>query len=80
MQRFPDEDAAQNHIEKLMWNGTPVAPITTASKIYPRKNRGGHRPGDCKKDFTVRTGTIFESSRLPLHKWLFAIYLVVTAT
>ena len=33
----------------------------------------------CKKDFTVRTGTIFERSHVPLHKWLYAIYLVVTA-
>lgn len=33
----------------------------------------------CKKGFTVRTGTVFERSHIPLHKWLYAIYQVVTA-
>ena len=30
-------------------------------------------------DFTIRTGTIFERSHIPLHKWLYAMYLLVTA-
>jgi hypothetical protein len=33
----------------------------------------------CKEDFTVRTGTIFERSHVPLHKWIYAMYLLVTA-
>jgi transposase-like protein len=33
----------------------------------------------CKEDFTVRTGTIFERSHVPLHKWVYAMYLLVTA-
>ena len=34
---------------------------------------------DCKAEFTVRTGTIFERSHVPLNKWVYAMYLVVTA-
>jgi len=46
--------------------------------------RGGKRLGyyrcrDCDSGFTVRTWTIFERSHVPLHKWIFAIYLVVTS-
>ena len=33
----------------------------------------------CKEDFTVRTGTIFERSHIPLDKWLYAMYLISTA-
>ena len=79
MKLFPHEDSAREFIEQRMWGDTPICPDCGSIKTYPRKNRAGHRCGDCKKDFTVRTGTIFENSRLPLHKWLFAIYMVVTA-
>jgi transposase-like protein len=40
---------------------------------------GYYRCNPCKEDFTVRTGTIFERSHVPLHKWLYAMYLLVTA-
>jgi hypothetical protein len=40
---------------------------------------GFYRCNQCKEDFTVRTGTIFERSHVPLHKWIYAMYLVVTA-
>ena len=33
----------------------------------------------CREDFTVRTGTVMERSHIPLHKWLYAMYLLVTA-
>ncbi|MEM1403118.1 MAG: IS1595 family transposase [Pseudomonadota bacterium] len=79
MERFPDEQSAREFIENQMWGETPICPHCGSIKNYPRKKRHGHRCGDCKKDFSVRTGTIFENSRLPLHKWLYAIYLVVTS-
>ena len=44
-----------------------------------RKRTGYFRCRHCKLEFTVRTGTIFERSHVPLHKWLYAVYLVVTA-
>jgi hypothetical protein len=40
---------------------------------------GYYRCNQCKLDFTVRTATIFERSHVPLHKWIYAMYLVVTA-
>jgi len=40
---------------------------------------GFYRCNQCKEDFTVRTGTIFERSHVPLHKWIYAMYLLVTA-
>ena len=48
------------------------------SRITPRKG-GYYRCNACKEDFTVRTGTIMERSHVPLHKWLYAMYLLVTA-
>jgi len=78
MELFPNEESARLFIEKQVWGKAPICVHCGSIKTYIRKNRG-HRCGDCKKDFSVRTGTIFENSRLPLHKWLFAIYMVVIA-
>ena len=50
----------------------------SASAITARKG-GFYRCNQCKEDFTVRTGTIFERSHVPLHKWVYAMYLLVTA-
>lgn len=78
--RFPDERAAREHIERQRWNGRPVCPkCGEAERIQTRKVESYYRCLACKVDFTVRTGTVFERSHVPLHKWLFALYLVVTA-
>lgn len=79
MSMFPNEKSARTFIESQLWGDSRNCPHCESVKTYPRKNRGGYRCGDCRKDFSVRTGTIFENSRLSLHKWLFAIYMVVTA-
>ena len=82
-EKFPDNESARLHIERLRWNGRPVCPRCGFSeRQYPqnRKNEPGHYIcASCEKNYTVRTGTIFERSHVPLNKWLFAIYLVVTA-
>jgi hypothetical protein len=48
------------------------------ARITARKE-GFYRCNQCKEDFTIRTGTIFERSHVPLHKWVYAMYLLVTA-
>ena len=47
-------------------------------RITTRKG-GYYRCNPCKQTFTVRTGTIFGRSHIPLHKWLYAMYLIMTA-
>lgn len=83
LNRFPDEDTARTHIESSRWRGQPVCPhCGSISRMYSETRNGVagyYRCSDCNQVFTVRTGTIFERSHVPLHKWLYAIYLVVTA-
>lgn len=52
--------------------------VAPGARITTRKD-GYYRCNACKLDFTVRVGTIFERSHVPLHKWLYAMYLLVTA-
>ena len=81
-QLFPDAESARVYLEKRRWNGHVVCPHCGCyEKITVRggKRLGYYRCRDCSQEFTVRTGTIFERSHVPLHKWLYAMYLVVTA-
>lgn len=76
---FPDEKSAVAFFEKRRWGDTPTCPRCGKQDSFRRPHRRGHRCNACRKDFTVRHGTVFESSRLPLRKWLFAMYLLQTA-
>jgi transposase-like protein len=76
---FPNEEVARQYLETRLWpNGAICAKCKVGERITARKN-GFYRCNACKIDFTVRTGTIFERSHVPLHKWLYAMYLLVTA-
>ena len=76
---FPDEETARAYIEARRWpSGTGCPACQEAKRITPRK-KGFYRCNACKADFTVRTGTIFERSHIPLHKWVYAMYLLMKA-
>ena len=80
-QKYPDADSARLYFEKRRWRGHVVCPHCGCDgRISARKGSraGYYRCGDCKEEFTVRTKTIFERSNVPLHKWLYSMYLVVT--
>jgi transposase-like protein len=78
-QMFPDQETARVYLESRLWpNGVICPTCNDGSRITTRKG-GYYRCNSCKLDFTVRTGTIFERSHVPLHKWVYAMYLLVTA-
>ncbi|MDR2560726.1 MAG: IS1595 family transposase [Holophagales bacterium] len=80
MERFPDEDAAVAYLTPILWPQGPVCPVCGSQNVAPRKYKGHfHRCRSCRRDFSIRVGTIFEDSHIPLHKWLHAMYLIVTA-
>ena len=78
-QLFPDQESARKYLESRLWpNGVRCPHCGLTEHVTARKN-GYYRCNQCREDFTVRTGTIFERSHVPLHKWLYAMYLLVTA-
>ncbi len=80
--QFQSEEAAFAYVESKLWPDGPVCPHCAACKehvgaLKGKTTRLGLRKCyACKKHFTVRQGTIFESSHLPLHLWLQAIHLM----
>lgn len=83
MKRFPDAEAARVYLESRRWqNGTVCPHCGSVGTMYASTRKGVagyYRCSDCSETFTVRTGTIFERSHVPLDKWLFAMYLLATA-
>ena len=72
MRQFPDEPAALAFVEKHIGGDTPICPRCNGKSTSPRPKIKGHR---CKKNFTVRVGTVFENSPLPLYINEFAFRL-----
>lgn len=78
LEKFSTEKKCIEHLEKLRWPKGIVCPLCGSTrKIYKLKNRDGiYKCSDCDNQFSVRKGTIFEESRLPLRKWFMASWLV----
>jgi len=76
---FPDEETARKYLESRLWPDGATCPKCKAEERIGTRKDGFYRCHACKLDFTVRTGTIFERSHVPLHKWIYAMYLLVTA-
>jgi transposase-like protein len=80
-QRFPNEETARQYFENNRWAGEVSCPHCGSLSVAPVKNMKPmpYRCRDCRQHFSVRTGTVLAESRLPLHKWLMAIYMMTTA-
>jgi len=73
---FPDEKACREYVVNMRWGGKPVCVhCGSMRKIYSIKDGKILTCADCRRQFTVRVGTIFEDSALPLQKWFLAIYI-----
>lgn len=76
---FPDAESARFYFEARRWPSGVVCPACAEAKRIGVRKGGFYRCNACLNDFTVRTATIFERSKVPLHKWLYAMYLLVTS-
>ena len=89
--RFQNVDAAREHLEALHWADGPICPhcgSLNAKRLPPQKGRktkahpeGVIRKGvvqcnDCRQQYTVTVGTVFERSKVPLNKWLLATHML----
>jgi transposase-like protein len=76
-QQFKDEKACIEWLATQRWGGMDkaVCPHCGAKDCYTYSNGKMFKCSECLKQFTVKIGTVFEDSRLPLVKWFLAIYL-----
>jgi len=73
---FDSEEKCEQHLINLRWNGEPTCPKCECKKVGMLKGkRKQFKCYGCKRKFSVKTGSIFHDSKLPLLKWFVAIYL-----
>lgn len=77
---FPDPETARLYLESRLWPDGVRCPFCGSDRVTTRKG-GYYRCNACDEgeNFTVRTNTVMERSKIPLHKWVYAMYLLVTA-
>ena len=76
---FPDEESAVKWFEAIQWPEKRCCGRCGSERTVKAKHKTmPYYCNDCRKYFSVRTGTSIESSRLPLRKWAFAVYMYVT--
>jgi transposase-like protein len=85
---FADEDKARAFLENLVWPNGPVCPHCECTEVYKLtakpESKKPVRPGvykckKCRKQFTVRIGTVMEESLIPIRKWLMAFHLITSS-
>ena len=79
VKHFSDPDVCLNFVAELRWPHGPVCPRCQALEPTFISTRRVWKCKGCKKQFSVKVGTIFEDSPLPLEKWLAAIWLIANA-
>ncbi|HUZ07340.1 MAG TPA: IS1595 family transposase [Candidatus Paceibacterota bacterium] len=89
VRRFDTDAKARAHLEAVLWKDDIVCPhcqckdqakFSSIAANPAKKIRAGLRYcSNCKSQFTVTIGTLFEDSKIPLHKWLIAYYLICSS-
>lgn len=81
---FKNEDAARKMLEASRWPNGPVCPHCKDGERVEKlggksMGKGWYHCNECREKFTVRVGTLYERSHIPLHKWLLATHLLTSS-
>lgn len=73
---FPDEQSCLDHLRAIRWRDGEFCHHCGGARIYHFSDRKTYKCGDCRKRFSIKVGTIFHDTKLPLRKWFMAIWLI----
>ena len=81
---YHDENKAREYLESVHWPNGPACPHCGEAEHVGALEGKSHRPGlykcySCSGHFTVTVGTVFERSKIPLHKWVMAAHLMASS-
>ncbi|MGC1178404.1 MAG: IS1595 family transposase [Methyloceanibacter sp.] len=75
---IPDEQAAIDHFRAIRWKRGEFCPFCGHGTIYHFSDNRTHKCQSCRRRFSIRVGTIFEDTKIPLRKWLAAVWLITS--
>lgn len=76
--KIRSEQDAITHFTNIRWRNGAFCPYCGSTKVYHFSDKRTHKCGDCLQRFSIKVGTIFEGSKIPLRKWLMAIWLITS--
>lgn len=82
-EKFPEENDLIKLIEEVFWKKQPTCPYCESKNYSQRKINGGkyktsrYHCNNCNTDYTVLVNTIFQNTKLQLHKWILALMVVI---
>lgn len=78
LQAFPDEQAAIDHFRAIRWVNGAYCPYCGGTEVYTFADKRTHKCKACRQRFSIKVGTIFEDTKIPLQKWFMAIWLATS--
>lgn len=75
---FPDEQAAIDQLRLIRWRDGAFCPYCKSTRVMHFGDKRTHKCHDCRQRFSIKVGTIFEDTKLPLRKWFAAIWLITS--
>ena len=75
---FPDEQSAIDHLRAIRWRNGASCPYCGSTRVMHFSDKRTHKCHDCRQRFSIKVGTIFEDTKLPLRKGFAAIWLITS--
>ena len=75
---FPDEQSVIEHLRAIRWCDGAFCPYCASKRVMHFSDKRTHKCSDCRQRFSIKVGTIFEDTKLPLRKWFAAIWLITS--
>jgi len=76
MKAFPDEQTCIDHLKTIRWRKGAFCPYCDHDQIYEFSDKRTFKCAQCRQRFSIKVGTIFADTKLPLQKWFMAIWLI----
>lgn len=78
VEAFPDEQSCVDHLRAIRWRDGEFCPHCGDNRVYHFSDGKTFKCGACRKRFSIKVGTIFEDTKLPLRKWFMAIWMITS--
>lgn len=75
---IPDEAAAIAHFTAIRWKNGEFCPYCGHDRLYHFEDGKTHKCAQCRQRFSIKVGTIFEDSKLPLRTWMLAVWYITS--
>lgn len=77
LKAFPTEQSCLNHVRAIRWREGEYCPYCGGTRIYHLNDKRDFQCGKCRSQFSIKVGTIFHDTKLPLQKWFMVIQLLI---